>query len=306
MRRVHVVLFVLYFTLAGTPAQFPGIAQSRSVKATAPRKVPTQNITLPRRDGSLRVVVFGDAGSGNKVQYELGRVMEEYRQSFPFDLALLTGDNILGKKTPVDMRNKFELPYKSLLNAGVKFYASLGNHDASIERFYAPFNMEGEEYYRFERDGVSFYALNSNYLDKKQLDWLIDQLEKDKNAWRIAFFHHPPFSSGGMHGSSKEVRAILHPLFVKYGVDAVFSGHDHVYERVKPQAGITYFVVGAAGGVRRGDLIKGSRITAVGFDADASFMLLEFVGNEMHFQTISMARTRVDSGVIKGRDGIRQ
>ena len=302
MRRVHLVLFVLYFTLAGTPTQFPGIAQSLSVKATAPTKATARNITLPMRDGSLRAAVFGDSGSGNKVQYELGRVMEEYRQSFGFDLVLMAGDNILGKKTPVDMKNKFELPYKPLLDAGVKFYASLGNHDTSVERFYAPFNMDGEEYYRFERDGVSFYALNSNYLDKKQLDWLIDQLAKDKNAWRIAFFHHPPFSSGGMHGSQKEVRAILHPLFVKYGVDAVFSGHDHVYERVKPQDGITYFVAGAAGGVRRGDLIKGSKITAVGYDSGESFMLLEFVGEEMHFQAISLARTRVDSGVIKRRD----
>lgn len=302
MRRVHLVLFVLFITLSVTPAQFSSIAQSLSVKATAPTKAHIPEVTLPKREGSLRVLVFGDAGSGNKVQYELGRVMEEYRQSFGFDLALLTGDNILGKKTPLDMKNKFELPYKSLLDSGVKFYASLGNHDTAIQRFYAPFNMEGEEYYRFERDGVSFYALNSNYLDKKQLDWLVDQLEKDKNAWRIAFFHHPPFSSGGTHGSNKEVRAILHPLFVKYGIDAAFSGHDHVYERVRPQDGITYFVAGAGGGIRRGDLRKGSRITAVGFDSDLSFVLLEFVGDQMHFQTISLARTRVDSGVIKRRD----
>jgi 3',5'-cyclic AMP phosphodiesterase CpdA len=302
MRRVHLVLFVLYFTLVGTLAQLPGIAQSLSVKGASSTKASIRNFTLPVRDGSLRVAVFGDSGSGNKAQYGLGLVMEEYRQSVGFDLALLTGDNILGKKSPVDIKNKFELPYKSLLDSGVKFYASLGNHDTSIERFYAPFNMDGEEYYRFERDGVSFYALNSNYLDRKQLDWLVDQLEKDKNAWRIAFFHHPPFSSGGMHGSNKEVRAILHPLFVKYGVDAVFSGHDHVYERVKPQDGINYFVVGAAGGVRRGGLRKGSKITAVGFDSDPSFMLLEFVGDEMHFQAISLSRTKVDSGVIRRRD----
>ena len=302
MNRIHRILFVLYFALVGLSAPSVVYGQQLAGAGTAVAKTPTPTVTLPLREGSLRMAVFGDAGRGTKVQYDLGRVMEEYRQVVGYDWVLLTGDNIYGKDAPADMKNKFELPYKSLLDNGVKFYASLGNHDTSNQRFYAPFNMNGEEYYRIERAGVSFYALNSNYLDKKQLDWFVDQLSKDKNAWRVAFFHHPPYSSGGRHGSDEEVRTVLHPLFVKHGVDVVFTGHDHFYERVKPQDGITYFVAGAAGKIRKGDLKDRSTITAAGFDSDLSFMLVEFVGDDMHFQAISLARNTVDSGVIKRRD----
>jgi len=300
MKRTHTFLFVLYFVLVGLSAQSIALGQRLDSLGTAKAKSPS--VTLPMREGSLRLAVFGDAGRGSKDQYDLGRVMADYRQAFAFDWVLLTGDNIYGNDSPADMKNKFELPYKSMLDAGVKFYGSLGNHDTSNQRLYAPFNMNGEEYYRIERNGVSFYALNSNYLDKKQLDWLTAELAKDPNAWRVAFFHHPPYSSGGRHGSDDEVRAVLHPIFVKSGIDVVFNGHDHFYERVKPQDGITYFVAGAAGKIRKGDLKDGSRITAAGFDADLSFMIVEFVGDDMHFQAISKAGNTVDSGVIKRRD----
>ena len=305
MKRIHLLLFVLYFAMVGLSAECTADAQSLSPKGTAAataKSATAPSITLPNRDGSLRLAVFGDAGRGSKEQYDLGKVMEEYRQAFPFDSVLLTGDNIYGKDTPADMKNKFELPYKTMLDAGVKFYGTLGNHDTSNQRFYAPFNMNGEEYYRIERNGVSIYALNSNYLDKRQLDWLIAELAKDPNAWRVAFFHHPPFSSGGRHGSDDQVQQILHPLFVKNGIDVVFTGHDHFYERVKPQDGITYFVSGGAGKIRKGDIKKGTGITAVGFDADLSFMLVEFAGDEMYYQAISKAKQTVDSGVIKRRD----
>src|SRR5215204_4718492 len=202
MKRIHIILFVVYFAVLGHYAASGSFAQESTGTATA--KAPLPSVTLPMREGSTRIAIFGDAGRGSKEQYDLAKVMEEYRQSFPFDLVLLTGDNIYGPDTPADMKAKFEAPYKPMIDAGVKFYASLGNHDTSNQRFYAPFNMNGEEYYRIERNGVSFYALNSNYLDKKQLDWFVRELAKDKNAWRIAFFHHPPYSSGGRHGSDEQ------------------------------------------------------------------------------------------------------
>jgi len=304
MKRIHLILSLVFFGVVGFAIQGTNYAQP--LTASAPSRTATRSaepsITLPRRDGSVRVAVFGDAGRGTRDQYDLGKVMEEYRKAFPFELVLLTGDNIYGKDSPADMKNKFELPYKPLLDAGVLFYGSLGNHDTANQRLYAPFNMKGEEYYRIERSGVSFYALNSNYLDKKQLDWLNSEVEKDKNSWRVAFFHHPPYSSGGRHGSDEDVRAILHPLFVKNGFDVVFTGHDHFYERVKPQDGITYFVAGAAGKIRKGDLKESSTITAAGFDTDLSFMIVEFVDDEMHFQVISKAGKTVDSGVVRKRD----
>jgi hypothetical protein len=297
--------FPTFLLVAVLSLVFSGSALPQSLHSgeTKPSGVSSRiNITLPMREGSLRMAVFGDAGRGTKDQYDLGTLMAEYQLAFPYDMVLLTGDNIYGPDTPADMKNKFELPYKALLDRGVKFYGSLGNHDTSNQRFYAPFNMNGEEYYRLERNGVSMYALNSNYLDKKQLDWFLEQLKKDPNQWRVAFFHHPPYSSGGRHGSDEDVQKILHPLFVANGIDVVFTGHDHFYERVKPQDGITYFVSGAAGKIRKGDLKDRSNITAKGFDSDLSFMLVEFTGDEMHFQAISKAGRTVDSGVIKRRD----
>ena len=102
-----------------------------------------------------------------------------------------------------------------------------------------------------------------------------------------------------MHGSSMALRAVVEPLFVKYGVDVVFSGHEHFYQRIKPQHGINYFVSGGAGQLRRGDLDKRSDLTAKGFDTDYHFMLIEIAGAEMHFQAISRTGQTVDSGVIR-------
>ena len=101
--------------------------------------------------------------------------------------------------------------------------------------------------------GVRFFALDTDYLDKPQLDWLEKELSSSSSDWKIVFFHHPLYSSGKTHGSALESRAILEPLFVKYGVSVVFSGHDHIYERIKPQkGGIVYWVSGAGGSAAQG------------------------------------------------------
>ena len=86
-------------------------------------------------------------------------------------------------------------------------------------------------------------------------------------------------------------------MFVKYGVNLVLAGHDHVYERVKPQQGIYHFVSGAGGSLRRGNL-RSSPITAVGFDADYHFVLMEIDGADLHFQAVSRTGATVDSGVL--------
>jgi hypothetical protein len=93
---------------------------------------------------------------------------------------------------------------------------------------------------------------------------------------------------------------VLEPIFVKYGVQVVFAGHEHFYERIKPQQGIHHFVSGAAGKLRRND-IRRTGLTAVGFDDDLSFMLVEIEGDTMHYQAISRAGATVDSGVITRR-----
>ncbi len=256
------------------------------------------NITLPNKDGGVRFVVIGDTGTGTEQQLELAQVMNRFRQAFPFEFVLMMGDNMYGSEKAVDYKTKFENIYKPLLDQKVKFYASLGNHDESNQRFYEFFNMDGQEYYRFQKSGVSFYALNSNYMDKKQVDWLNDKLAADTASWKIAFFHHPPYSSGAKHGSDEKLRAIVEPIFLKHGVDVVFTGHEHFYERIHPQKGVFYFISGSGGKLRKGDVKKGSPLTAKAFDNDMSFMLVEIDGDQMHFQVVSRTGQTVDSGVL--------
>jgi 3',5'-cyclic AMP phosphodiesterase CpdA len=158
--------------------------------------------------------------------------------------------------------------------------------------------MNGKEYYRIKKGNVAFYALNSNYMDPKQVKWLEDELAKDTSDWKICFFHHPPYSSAGKHGSDKQLREIVEPIFVKYGVNVVLTGHDHVYERIKPQKGIYYWVSGAGGKLRSGDVNKGSPLTEKGYDRDMHFMLFEVVDKQIYFQAISRTGETIDSGVL--------
>ncbi len=261
--------------------------------------LPGQQVLLPVKEGSLRFAVIGDSGTGGSGQYEIGRQLARYDQKFPFTMVLMLGDNLYGGESPRDFEKKFERPYQPLLNAGVKFYAALGNHDdPSQQRSYKFFNMNGERFYTFRpKSGIRLFALDSNYMDPKQLEWLETQLQQSGSDWKICFFHHPLYSSGEKHGSSVELRKILEPIFIKYGVNVVFSGHEHFYERIKPQSGIYYFISGAAGQLRRGNVGR-TELTAKAFDTDNHFMLVEIAGDEMYFETVSRSGQVVDSGVI--------
>jgi predicted phosphodiesterase len=262
-------------------------------------------VELPNKDGSVRFAVFGDMGTGGQRQLQLAEVMTRSHQIFPFEFVLMTGDNIYGDEDPKDYAKKFEQPYRDLLAAGVKFYASLGNHDNPNQRFYKLFNMDGRDYYTFKKGNVRFFALNSNYMDARHVEWLEKELSSSKDEWKVCFFHHPPYSSGERHGSDDELRKVIEPLFLKHGVDVVFNGHEHFYERLKPQKGIHYFISGAGGKLREGN-VKPSALTAKSFDRDLHFMLVEVAGDQMHFQAISRTGATVDVGVIARAQAARE
>lgn len=268
--------------------------------ATLPLVGAAQELTLPNQ-GQVRFAVIGDMGTASRAQREVAQQMVRFRGKFPFTFVITVGDNILGSEKAADFKAKFEQPYAELLAAGIKFYASLGNHDNPEQRNYGPFSMGGQRYYTFSVEvpgGLRFFALDSNYLDAPQLAWLEQELSTSGSDWKLAFFHHPLYSSGKTHGSSLDLRKTLEPLFTRYGIDVVFAGHDHFYERVKPQHGITHFVAGSAGSLRRADYRK-QPFSAIGFDRDYAFMLVEIDGAKMHFQAISRTGQTVDSGVIE-------
>jgi len=256
------------------------------------------DVMLPLHQGSVRFAVISDSGTGDKEQYEVAKEMEAYRAAVKYDFVIMLGDNIYGGHGADDFLRKFELPYKSLLDADVKFYASLGNHDdPNIERLYKPFNMNGERYYTFKKGDTQFFALDSNYMDAKQLTWLEQNLRSSNARWKICFFHHPLYNDGKSHGPDLDLRNQLSPLLKSYGVNVVFSGHEHAYERIKPQDGIYYFVQGDSGKLVRHDFHRRD-VTETSFDKDRTFLLIEINGDELFYQAVSRSGETVDFGKL--------
>lgn len=255
-------------------------------------------ILLPNAQGSVKFAVIGDNGTGKDPQYEVGQCMAEAQETFAFDFVLMLGDNFYGsQRRPEDRARKFEEPYGLLLERGVRFFAALGNHDDESEIWYPPFNMQGRRYYTFTRPGVRFFVLDSNALDPEQLAWFEQALTAATEPWKVAYFHHPLYGNAGRHGSNYDLRVLLEPLLVRHGVRVVFSGHDHVYERLVPQQGVHYFVAGSGGQLRTGD-VEPSPDSAAAFDTDRAFMIVEIAGDVMTFQTIARTGVTVDHGRI--------
>jgi predicted phosphodiesterase len=293
------------FGLAAALALGPA-APPQPAPPPAAQPAPDARVKLPNKNESVRFAVIGDAGTGGSAQLQVAKQLASFRSAFPFDFAIMLGDNLYGSERPTDYQEKFEIPYKPLLDAGVKFYAALGNHDDPSQRMYKPFNMNGERFYTFKTgrllkpDSASarFFALDSNYMDDAQLAFIKKELAASGSDWKIMFFHHPLYSSGEKHGSDELLRQKLEPIFIEHGVDVVFTGHEHFYERLKPQKGIHYFICGSSAKLRRGNIGAGG-LTAKGYDEGYTFMLVEIDADQMHFQTIDENGRTIDSGVIK-------
>ena len=294
--------------IQAAPGAPPVLAQSTQPAAGSaqPAALPA---SLPNEKDSIKFLVIGDTGTGDRYQYEVAQKMVEAHRRFPFEFAIMLGDNLYGSEGPSAYVNKFEKPYKPLLEAGVKFYASLGNHDEPAQRFYEPFNMGGKRFYSFSKGGnvltgpkVEFFVLDSTYMTPEQVDWLKGALAGSRATWKIAYFHHPIYSSGEKHGSEMDLQALIEPLFIEHGVDVVFSGHEHFYERLKPQKGIHYVTQGGGAKLREGNIRANSPMTAKGFDTDRSFTLVEIVDDRMYLETISRRGQLVDSSTITRRE----
>jgi hypothetical protein len=234
--------------------------------------------------------------------------MVAYRQRFDYKFVLMAGDNIYeGPASEEDYRLKFEEPYKALLDAGVKFYAALGNHDDTNEIYYKPFNMGGHRYYTFVPPvdpikrwdtRVRFFALDSTYINREQLQWLAKESTGSSAEWKIAFLHHPPLHVRPLHaGGQGHPDGARVPRSPTAGSDVVFSGHEHIYERSEMQQGILYFISGGAGSLRAGDAAP-SPVIARSYDRDYHFMLAEFTDEGFFFQAINRVGVTVDAGAL--------
>ena len=276
------------------------------VQAQGPSLAPSlrsaPSVQLPAGEGSVRFAVIGDNGTGETPQYEVAQQMLKTHAAFPFEFVVMMGDNLYGSQQPRDFFNKFESPYGPLIRMAIPFYAALGNHDEPTNRNYPGFNMAGQRYYSFVRRNTRFFVLDTNMMDADQIKWFEQALASATALWKIVVFHHPIYSDGDRHGANVQLRVMLEPIMVRHGVDVVLSGHEHIYERVKPQQDITYFIVGSSGQLRKGGVTP-SAMTAASFAEDRAFMVWSVAGDQMTFQAVSRTGAVVDAGSIAKRNG---
>ncbi len=267
------------------------------------------------RAGTVRFAAFGDMGTGDKPQFEVAARIAAYHRERPFETLIFLGDNIYNDGNPADLPHKFYQPYSELMKRNIEFRGVLGNHDVrhpdGPKSQMKLLNMGETPYYTFTRGGglVEFFMLETTSLAKgggaEQLKWLESVLAASKARWKVACFHHPLYSSARTHGLGShdekvmfQLRDRIEPLFVKYRVNAVFNGHDHVYERIRLQQGIQHFISGSGGQLRHGDLDPRSPYTAFGNDKTRTFMYLEATADKFSFWSVDVDGKVLDSGLL--------
>ena len=284
-----VVVDFLADTLPELPPADVRTVPPAPVSTTAPSPLP-----MPSIRGGTVFALIGDSGSGDVAQRSVAQAMLTYFTTAQrFSFVLMLGDNLYDD----DYTGEFLVPYKPLLDRGVMFYAALGNHDRDLQQHFKPFNMQDRDYYTFDRGNARFVALNSNHpADPAQAKWLDTVFADAGTKWRICFFHHPVYSSGQHAGESRDViRPALEPVLIRNHVDVVFSGHDHLYERVAPQKGVRYFVSG--GGGRNLYAFRASAFDEVGI-SEHHFMVVEIAGDRLFYEAITQAQKLLDCGVL--------
>jgi 3',5'-cyclic AMP phosphodiesterase CpdA len=260
----------------------------------------------PAKD-KIKFLAIGDFGTGDDNQTGIAAQMLRDHKTSPLDFVIAVGDNIYPDGGGRHFLKKFERPYAGLIREAVPFHAVLGNHDVKDGRRdqsqYPLFNMSGRNYYTVKKgDGLAeFFMCDSTNFDMAQVGWLEGSLKESAAKWKIAVFHHPIYSSAQEHGSSLGLRARIEPILARYGVNVVISGHDHVYERTQPQKGVQYFVTGAGGKVRSGDIDLRSPFRATSFDRDNHYMQMVIEDQQISFKTITRAGAVIDQGAIAPR-----
>jgi acid phosphatase type 7 len=229
-------------------------------------------------NGSIRFIAFGDSGIGSTAQRNLASRMN----ADTFDLAIHLGDIVYGSSStsgPASYggyQSWFFDIYRDWLKRK-PFFPSMGNHDsrsdnnngqAYLDLFVLPddagasaYPDHAERYYSFDYGPVHFVALDTEFAfqdpsrRQTQLAWLRADLSSTSKLWKIAFWHRPPYSAKGEHGSDLAVRQAFGPVMEQYGVQLALTAHEHLYERTVPwrestssaRQAVTYVISGGGG-----------------------------------------------------------
>jgi predicted phosphodiesterase len=256
-----------------------------------------------KADGTpFRFAVFGDSGSGKSQEYKVAQEVEEQK----VDFILHTGDLVYSKGEDEEYQRRVYLPYKNLL-ARVPLFPALGNHDMKTLRgqpWLDNFVLPGKKrYYSFSYGNAFFIALDSYEINPTTTDWLEQELARTDQLWKFVFFHEPPFSNQVRRTGNAATRKLWVPLFEKYGVDMVFSGHDHLYTHFKPKNSVVYIVEGAGGSkLKKHDpLANGVLFTN---DDKYGFGLVDVNGPKLVFRHVTTEGDILDSFMLTKYDAI--
>jgi 3',5'-cyclic AMP phosphodiesterase CpdA len=203
--------------------------------------------TAPAADRPFRLVVYGDTRSHPD---DHAAVIRGIVASEPA-LVLHTGDLVNDGHLASGWNREFFGPAAPLLRT-TPLFPVLGNHEDNASLYYDLFSLPGnEEWFAITYGSARIIGLNTSSSfgsGSEQYDWLVNELESPEYQaaqWHLVFFHYPPFAGGGHEGDTR-VQQNLVPLFETYGVDMVFNGHNHHYER-SAKSGVAYIVTGGGG-----------------------------------------------------------
>jgi hypothetical protein len=220
------------------------------------REPPDVFSALPA-DRRVRVVAFGDFGTGSAAQKSVARAIETLHRRQPFDFGITLGDNFYdrGMVSPADprWRTQWEDLYGPLR---IPFYAALGNHDwgfgdsPAAEVLYSRQTTSWRmpaPYYTFTAGPVQFFVLDTQSiaLSEKQLRWLDAALGRSTARWKVVYGHHPIYS-GGNYTDRADLIAKLLPVLA-HRADVYLCGHDHNLQAIRAEQGVHFFVAGGGG-----------------------------------------------------------
>jgi 3',5'-cyclic AMP phosphodiesterase CpdA len=208
----------------------------------------------PTAQPDVRLAIVGDVGDGGDLEWRLASTMYVAGRTDPFDALVLLGDNVYPYGDPAKLDEYVFRPFAAVLDSGAALYSITGNHDALADdgglAQQRALGMPGF-WWSETFDDILLIGLDSNRVDDPdQMAFLESTLIASDAKWKIVAVHHSPYSAG-YQGSSHDVRDVFTPVFERYGVSLVLSGHDHDYQRSEPINGVTYLVSGAGADTRR-------------------------------------------------------
>jgi len=276
--------------------------------------------TSPGPQQRYSFLVFGDSGRGTRAQYRLAGEMAGLRP--PPDFLVHTGDVVYEDGAREDYSERFFSPYQHLLPR-INFWPCLGNHDlhdngqaaAYREVFELPENgpagLTPERNYWFDYANSRFAIVDSNLdeptLRERVAPWLAEVLADTGPRWKFVVLHHPPFT-GGQYQPDQRIQRALVPIIQAAGVDLVFSGHDHNYQRsyplldgrvVEPGRGVIYVVSGAGGASLYPARQPRPEFLAVIDDQHYSFTQVTIQGDELRLRQIALDGGTIDELTLR-------